>query len=512
VIVYRINHFGRNMSETAAAVARLKKAGARLVSVDEGYDSDKPSGQILLGIYAGLAEQQLDERTQNWKTSSGEAVAEGKHIASKAPIGYHRRDQALPTLNDKGKFVKDARLVVNPDTSPVVRAAFEMRARGDSLKTIAEHLRDGLGRPKLAKSSASSILKNRVYLGEARGPNGAVNATAHEPVVTPELWEAAQRRERDGKPKRRSIRDGSLASKTMLAGIITCASCGRKLQVMGRTNNTNGQRMASYVCTAKYNGYDCDAPAIGDAVSVDQWALSILAEDSSGAAVGAGNADALYIQARERVNEAQANLDALIENRGENSVDVWTRMVAGLERELADARSEMWSHEDPGLPDDATIVTIDGKPYVYNVFGDDPEADRRALRKLIGSVSLAKCDPKRRRWQPISERIELRWARRFGATHRPEPQDGPRPSRGVDSPHGSNPHLLPNHRHRPFSRLLRGSGLPGGWPVADQRRGRERLHEPARRRRHASPGADVQLRRRLLRAGHRLRAHRDHDR
>lgn len=39
-------------------------------------------------------------------------------------------------------------------------------------------------------------------------------------------------------------------------------------------------------------------------------------------------------------------------------------MVAALERDLADARSEMWSHEDPGLQGDATIVTIDGKPYV----------------------------------------------------------------------------------------------------------------------------------------------------
>lgn len=43
-------------------------------------------------------------------------------------------------------------------------------------------------------------------------------------------------------------------------------------------------------------------------------------------------------------------------------------------------------------------------------FGDDPEADRRALPKIVGSVSLAKCDPKRRGWQPVSERIELRWA------------------------------------------------------------------------------------------------------
>jgi hypothetical protein len=110
---------------------------------------------------------------------------------------------------------------------------------------------------------------------------------------------------------------------------------------MGRTNKTTGERMASYVCTAKYNGYECDAPAIGDAVKVDGWVLSIVAEDNSGAAVGAGNADALYLQARERVSTAQADLDALVASRGENSIEVWTKMVAALERDLADARAEM---------------------------------------------------------------------------------------------------------------------------------------------------------------------------
>jgi DNA invertase Pin-like site-specific DNA recombinase len=133
IIVYRINRFGCRMRDTVAAVGRLRDVGKRLVSVDHGYDTDQPSGQILLGVYAGIAEQQLDERTTNWDTSVAEAVAEGKHIACRAPIGYRRKDEVDPQYDAKDKVEKDARLVEDPLTARVVRCAFEMRRHGDSL-------------------------------------------------------------------------------------------------------------------------------------------------------------------------------------------------------------------------------------------------------------------------------------------------------------------------------------------------------------------------------------------
>jgi hypothetical protein len=52
-----------------------------------------------------------------------------------------------------------------------------------------------------------------------------VNPDAHEPIVTEDEWLAAQRsgtiRERTGK----------LSSKVLLAGLVRCAGCGRKMQV-----------------------------------------------------------------------------------------------------------------------------------------------------------------------------------------------------------------------------------------------------------------------------------------
>ena len=76
---------------------------------------------------------------------------------------------------------------------------------------------------------------------------------------------------------------------------------------------------------------------------------------------------------------------------------------------MNDARRTVWDLDDLGISDDAPVVWIDGKPHVYEVWGEDRDADRKRLRRFISSVTLAKADPKRRRWQPISERVEVAW-------------------------------------------------------------------------------------------------------
>jgi hypothetical protein len=53
--------------------------------------------------------------------------------------------------------------------------------------------------------------------------------------------------------------------------------------------------MASYVCTAKYNRYDCERHAIGDVKAVDEYVIWALSQDGTGAAKATGNADANYV-------------------------------------------------------------------------------------------------------------------------------------------------------------------------------------------------------------------------
>lgn len=48
IIAYKLSRFGRGALETLQAVERIKTAGGRLVTVEDGVDSAKPGGRLLL--------------------------------------------------------------------------------------------------------------------------------------------------------------------------------------------------------------------------------------------------------------------------------------------------------------------------------------------------------------------------------------------------------------------------------------------------------------------------------
>ncbi len=373
----------------------------------------------MLGVMSGLAEQQLEERRENWRVSQEEAVAEGKHVG-RAPLGYVRRDRVSPEYDAKGKLIRDARLLIDEQYRAVVHEAFEMRARHMALAKVAAFINARTGR-RMSRSNVKAMMENRVYVGEARGSHGAVNSGAHEAIVDEVLFAAAQH---DGRyfPK-----DGSLSSRALLAGIITCASCGKRLHIGGR--DRSGERVPFYHCTERYAGRECEAPAVGDVAKVDGYVLWLLSQDEGGAIGGADNADAEFIRAREAVASAEAELErfsdpTLSTDLGEN---LWRRGIAKARSNVEAARSELWQMEDPGLPEDAEVLTVGSRQFV--VWGEDVDADRRLLRRIIGRVTLSKSDH-RRRWQPLDERVELRW--KDGS----EPNIAPAPKR-VRVPAGS---------------------------------------------------------------------------
>jgi site-specific DNA recombinase len=406
ITVYRLDRFGRDMAATTVAVKRLRDAGARLVAVADGYDSAQPNGQVVLGVMSAMAEQYLENVKANWEAATSRAVEGGVHIAARAPIGYLRADQARPEHDSRGELVRNGRLVLDPEAAPAVRTAFEMRGEGRSYTEVSEHLRAALGR-SMAKSSIAGVFKNRAYLGEARGPGGAVKKGAHEAIVSEELFAAVQPRAGAYHP-----RNGSLAEQALLAGLITCASCGHRLRTLGSTNQKSGEREASYVCSHKYAGGDCEAPPAARTKLVDEYVTELLRDDWEAATTGAGSAERQFLEAREAVREADEALDAWVDDPTIAAGIGRERFQRGLlarQRALEGARQKLWSLDDPGLPDDKPVVWIGGKPYVYEVWGENVAADRKHLRRYIASVTLEKADPKRRRWQPIGERVKVRW-------------------------------------------------------------------------------------------------------
>ena len=427
VVTPYLDRFGRDLIEGALALKRIAEAGGKLVAFKDGFDSTSPGSKLVFQLRMAIAEDFLNRVKSNWNSATSRAVANGIHVASKAPLGYLRQDQVDPRHDGRGKLIRDGRLVVDHDAAPFVRRAFELRRDGSSYQAIADFLKEKLGRG-VGKSSVSGILKNRAYLGEARGPNGATNSEAHDPIVDADLFARVQ-----ATAGEYHSRDGSIASQAMLGGVVVCGGCGHKCSVSGSTNPTTGERFASYVCKGKYASGDCPSRAVARASLVDEFVLDLIKNDEEGDIVaGALAAEQDYLVAREAVRVAEQALDEWVDDPALSSSlgkERFQRGVLKRQAALDEARQVLWAIDDRHVDEDdadAPVVWLDGKPHIYRPWGEDRDKDRRHLRRFIETVTLAKADPKRRRWQPIEERVAVRW---IG-------QDAEKPSKAPASPAG----------------------------------------------------------------------------
>jgi DNA invertase Pin-like site-specific DNA recombinase len=240
IIAARLDRLTRKVADLGRLIELAEEEGWNLVAVDFGLDFSTPNGKLVANIIAAVAEWELDGRTAGWVLARRNAVQRGIHICEKPPLGY----------------VKDenGRLQVDLATAPAVAAVFKLRAQPGSSWSDCVRLLQEAGL-ETTVSGVRKLIANRVYLGEARSGN-MVNAAAHEALVDPATWRAAQPH---GEAPRKRLGDGYL-----LAGLIYCASCGRRLSPgSGR-----------YRCRPiMVRGEDCAAPAHVPAAKIEQLVL-----------------------------------------------------------------------------------------------------------------------------------------------------------------------------------------------------------------------------------------------
>lgn len=166
------------------------------------------------------------------------AAKEGKCVG-RIPYGYMR--------------TKDLRLLPDPETAPVVKKIFELRAEGMGRFRIAHWLDDhGIAPPSGKGQSAKwesvtirDILHNETYLGRivfgqykyVKTPSGRkkkipvprdqwiIVENAHPAIIDQELWERAHAM--DDILSTRNTKNRGL--KNALAGLIRCGQCGKMM-------------------------------------------------------------------------------------------------------------------------------------------------------------------------------------------------------------------------------------------------------------------------------------------
>ncbi len=175
-------------------------------------------GKAMLGLLAGMAEEELDARRQGWAEAHRRAIERG--VGMTVPIGYR-----------KGA---DGRLRIHPGEAKKVKLAFRLRSEGVSLSEIARRI----GR---SHSTVHEMLGNPVYLGTVK--YGAhVKTDAHPAIVDRVIFDLA-----NAARTSRPVPPGELTRDRLLQGIARCAGCGHTLKVVHRPL-ADGTKVGAYYC------------------------------------------------------------------------------------------------------------------------------------------------------------------------------------------------------------------------------------------------------------------------
>jgi DNA invertase Pin-like site-specific DNA recombinase len=401
IVVAKLDRFARSAIDALESIKRLNEAGARLVSVEDGFDGSTAMGRFAIGILTLIAELELERIRDSWESAVSAAVKRGVHISARVPTGYKR--------DEKGRLQRE-----EPAASAIAEA-FRQRASGVSVARIASFLdaqgvRPSSGSAHWSNTGVANLLKNRVYLGEARSGN-LVNAAAHEPLVTQAEFDAAQ-----GRKTLWKARDGSVASQALLGGLLRCAGCGHTLKITGNTDKKTSKRYPVYYCIGRYAKGLCPARASVRAETVDcyveEHVLAAL-RDEQGLIAQAVAATAELEQARRRVEQAEHELDLYL-------AEPLLLTTLGKEKFLEGAQARRQALEEAL----AALEQLRAKSELGEelVSGDllatwpnlSPQDRRRLLHGLLEKVVLSRSGSRGRAATPIAKRTRI--VLRGGAT------------------------------------------------------------------------------------------------
>ena len=277
VIVKDLSRVGRNHIETGFYTeVYFARMGVRFIAVNNGIDNANPDSTEYAGILNIMNEWYLKDQSRKMRSAAQLKGNSGKPLAGHPCFGY-MKDPA-----DKNHWL------VDPEAAQIVRRIFGLAASGLSQVQIcrtlareqcvtpgyyhAQHDPNGFGKRFANKQPCQwatrmicQIIKRREYLGETVNfktsapeyrakrifippEDQMVFTDTHEPIVSEELWQAAQcifHPEMSG---------NTVRSRSVLCGLMICGECGKPMTLHTKSHDEGNNE---FICSThrKSAGY-----------------------------------------------------------------------------------------------------------------------------------------------------------------------------------------------------------------------------------------------------------------
>jgi DNA invertase Pin-like site-specific DNA recombinase len=297
IVLKDLSRLGRNYIETGDYLERiLPMLGVRLIAVNDGYDSINLSNNERLVTNLKNLVNDIYAKDISRKVIAAMRTKQqnGEFIGGFAAYGY---------LKDPANSKK---IIINPETAPIVKRIFEMKASGLGNGAICQQLNnDGVPCPfryRFLKgwssvsqyetciwiiSTINVILRNPLYLGHMtqgkahvalcegkekrvmKRDEWIIVENTHEPIVSQELYDQANAVFDENAAeykKHRHNRDyeNHLRSDLILYGVAFCADCGKALARRKAKGSTKRQPFWYYACKRHIDLHACSPKKINE--------------------------------------------------------------------------------------------------------------------------------------------------------------------------------------------------------------------------------------------------------
>jgi site-specific DNA recombinase len=389
LVVARLDRFGRSVQDSANLLARIRAADGVLCTVAEGIDTSGYMGKFLADLFAALGELELARIRENWNAARKSAVARGIHVSGKVPTGYRRNADRI--------------LEPDPKTAPVIHEMFRRRAAEQSWTQLARFLEErGVITPwqneHWTVASVATVIRNRVYLGEARAGK-IVNSGAHKEIVSLAEWNAAN--------GARGVHPGRSGRSTgLLSGLLRCGGCSYAMKAsMGKSRH--GKPFLEYRCKPDKAGGRCPSPAAVKATVIEPFVLPRLFAFAERAKARTTEPDNDGVELDAAIAEAEAERDAALDERlaealGGPRSEVYLRT---LERRQGSLDALLEERADRAQERRPAAIEADLRSVWEDLTLED---QRRLLHSVFDSIFLWRTSDAGRNGKfPIAERTRL---------------------------------------------------------------------------------------------------------
>ena len=202
VLVFKLSRFGRNAADVLSSLQVMQDFGVNLVCVEDGIDSSKDAGKLMISVLSAVAE--IERENIRVQTMEGriQKAREGRWNGGFAPYGYQ---------------LVDGKLIINEEEAEAIRVIYDQYVHTDiGANGIAKYL-ENHGIRKIPRQNGKNplfdahliclILKNPVYCGKiayGRRKTEKVRGTRNEYKLVEQdnylLADGLHRKSRSGLP------------------------------------------------------------------------------------------------------------------------------------------------------------------------------------------------------------------------------------------------------------------------------------------------------------------------